>query len=402
MSAKNKPIVLHPSEESALNENELRPPSPHRQKVVEMAVQLVSAQIVATSHYETAMELTDRIHRMVVDFTEKLSTKAAEVQYPDSVISALAQPMKGWRPPSRSFWKPRVLNPMSHPDLDRLFNSAMYRVQRMLESPEQSERLIYAEQLFQPDEVISENQIILRFQKYRWPEMASRQPVIDHLSSIDSWFASHYSALSTEDGSHKGKKEISRTDQTLPLDGRIADAAGELNWLLQKAKTHGASDLFRDHYSALGESLDSLSHAQGRPFLEDAFIQLECSERRNLVFMIYGESEPKPRDIKPQTKRGDKKVKSPTRFYRPWGLFRYLRRYGNVISDREGVELNLKLRTAQSLLDSEQIPNIDGLFPREFEFGPIGKDMEDLLASMEDGHDEGEGGVEDLGDLPSL
>ena len=79
-------------------------------------------------------------------------------------------------------------------------------------------------------------------------------------------------------------------------------------------------------------------------------------------------------------------------------MFRYLRRYGNLPDDQEGVALNLILRT-QNVLNPNLITNIAGIFPREFAFGPIGDEMEDLLASMENEYEEDDEGAVDL---PSL
>jgi len=389
------------------------PLSSRRMKLVELATQLAAAQIAASASYQAAVDVATEQRDMLGEFFELLvkrapselsvRTEAAEMPaaQPDTAQSDTGPPdtdqpitreefifpdLDGLLRNAHTLFrsrvrirKPREMDPLSHEEFDQLFASAMYRAQKLLTAPEQDRRIVWAEQLFAPEDTLSENEIFNTFERFKWPNLKSRDPVIQLMTEVDNWFSSHLRNLEQVDRVENRTREAERVRDETELLFQTLDRFDER-----------ANDGFNRHrrdYKAVADAIRCFLQSRNARVLSTLSGAFWNKRAQNLIFMIFNQSVPSPRKNKPDdgapNSKNTKKAKAPTRNYRPWGVFRYLRLYAGKSGDEAGAAIKDKIRTRVLELNPNKVVNVRPVAPPEFEFGPIGAHMDDLLDSPE-------------------
>lgn len=331
-------------------------PDRFQMESVKLATQLVSAQIVASSNVVVANKTVMAVKTIAAEYLlasarlksdlETLSSKLEIIDeaFVDRAYSNLMNAV-GVANISTS-----ELKPLDHPEHDSLFMGAMARAQSLLQSPMEDDSLIHAEQLFGPDERLSENQIGVRFEKSAWPILRNRDDYHTLMVQIERWFHDHLTRL------------------TFPEeDERFEEDAEMMTYLLDLGRRRMGleDDVFRHFYEMIRnhelpnqplrawKSVEHLSHV---------------SWTRHLVSVIFCGRLPS------QHRREERRQ---TRNYYPWGLFRFLRLHGN--QDSEGSELGANLVTARKDLKSGTIIHpIHGKSGMMTDFGPLNRTVDQM------------------------
>lgn len=374
--------------------NRISPPNqspPATKDVVALATSLVSAQIMASSYHETAMGLSQEIRQLAVDAMESIQD-IRQLGAPENDSPALKQSlefMNKVRMERRRSRSPKLLVPMSHPDLDRLFQSAMRRAFVMLNAPFDPERIVFAEQIFRPHEILTEGAIRGRFIDFKWPGLKSGAPVTRLIQDANRWFTAHLVELRSAYQQESGFNSVSATDPEIPIRVRIESEVEKLTWLLQQtSEAESLSPEIRSSYRDLSSALSDFVRSRDGIDLGGAFRKFDAIERNNLIMVMFGDHGPQSVDaadrveshVNSQEGSSDMSEASSPK-YRPWAIFRYLRRHGR---DELGIDLNNRLRSKRSDLNRALIPDIPGIRPASFEFGPLREEAEDLLNQLQD------------------
>lgn len=324
--------------------------STFRREVVALATQLVTAQISASAHLASAngiiaanKKIAAELLRGATTIMSGLESRRADPDKPGfafvlQACSELHQAVDATIPPSP------FLDSLDSPVLDRLFDGALARAQQMLRAPREDSNLIHAEQLFNPKERLVEGDAIDRFKEWKWPTLRNRNPCYDFFVRIERWFSEHLDELHAD---------------TDPLEGD----ARRLLWFLNFARERPEDDLSRKIFDLVSTHDGPPPDAGQRPLsLENL---MAAVWRESFVWVIHGNRVPKPR------LKGDTKMK---RYYRPWGLFRYLRFFGDC--NEEGREILASLSVERKELNADLSPYaIDPKTDLYHSFGPL-----DLLA----------------------
>lgn len=366
--------------------------APDRKDVLDLATRLVSAQIMASSYHDTATSLLGEIRQMAMDVIESIhdarSLDAATSSNPD--LQSGVDLMNHLRMDRRRLRPSKMLEPMSHPDLDRLFQSALRRAYVMLNAPYDPDRVVFAEQIFSPSEILTEGAIRHRFIDFGWPGLKSADPIIKLVKNLTSWFEKHLIDLRSEHQSANEMEAISATDASIPINKRIETEVARLSWLLDQALEDGdLNGVARTSYGEILSALANFTRQNTGLDFGGAFRSLDATQRDNLIFAMFdgrapqskSQNEAGPSHDVPEggTTSGDDR--SPR--YQPWAIFRYLRRYGRRSEDRLGNDLNRRLAAKRSNLNPNRVPDIAGIEPAEYRFGPLHEEAEDLLDSLE-------------------
>lgn len=377
--------------------------SPRRLKIAELATQLVAAQITARASYEAAVDVATEQRKLVAEalatLAEILNPSPAPKQEPatDPEQEPATNPApEAINAPEQeattepALWqilrdrlnystvrirKPLELKALSSPELDQLFASAMHRAQKLLIAPELDLRTVWAEQIFEPEDILSENQIFETFRKYHWPNLTGRQSVVELMTYVDKWFSEHYSYLGRVDGVENKTSETEQVRDETELLVRVLDLFDD--------RAKDGFNRYRRDYKAVADEIKCFLRSRDTRILgtlSGAFWNIRA---QNLIFMMYNQSVPLPRDSKPGDDSHAPNPRGATRMYRPWGIFRYLRLYAGKSGDKVGEAINSRIRTRALKLNPDLVANVLPVAPPDFEFGPIGTDMDDLLDSQE-------------------
>jgi hypothetical protein len=231
--------------------------------------------------------------------------------------------------------------PLNHPEHDVLFEGAVIRAQRLLRMPAEDTSLIHAEQLFDAEETLSEAQIGERFKESAWPGLSNRADFYRMIVALEGWFHDHL-----------GRLYFPEEDERFSEDGEM------MGYLLDLGRRRQTNDLFRRIYELVREhelpnrprvswtSADELSHA--------IWIQ-------HLIDVIFCGRRPTKRS--PEQKRM-------TRRYYPWGLFRFLRLFGD--ENPVGGDLLEQLVARRNQLKANAIIHpLRQSYPQSYDFGPL-------------------------------
>jgi hypothetical protein len=286
---------------------------------------------------------------------------------------------------------PKLLEPMSHPDLDRLFQSAMRRAFVMLNSPFDPERIVFAEQIFSSNEILTAGAIRARFIDFRWPDLKSGDSVGRLMKDVERWFTAHLVELRSS-YQEAGSESVSATDPEISIHVRIESEVEKLTWLLQQATEAGSpAPEIGSSYRELSHALSAFVRNRDGMDLGGAFRKLGAIERYNLIMVMFGGDGPQNLDApgggenRDDSQQGDFDTieASPPR-YRPWAIFRYLRRHGRGLVDHLGKDLNQRLRSRRSDINRDLIPDVPGIMPAEYEFGSLHEESHDLLHLLQE------------------
>ena len=360
-----------------------KPGYPDPRDVVQLATQLVAAQVVAHSHHETALNLFSEFRQLALDVTTTLRHRPADFPDLDTVVRAAVDSMDEQRLARLRSRKTPALQPMSHPDLDRLFQSAMRRAHVMLNAPADPERIVFAEQIFEPSESFYEGAIRKRFIAFGWTGLKSGESVADLMKNMNQWFSGHLTDLSVV-SSPAEETPILATDGDIPIDTRIDQVAGQLQWLLDKAmKANTFDSEATAAHQELSRAVSLYTSARNGLDIGGTFQRLNEIDRSNLIYVMFGGRGPndgkRTGKTKSSQKSKDNSESEGRMMYRPWAIFRYLRKYGSGSGDELGASLNCRLRATRSKLNPNELPNAFGIESAEFAFGPLHEEAEYLL-----------------------
>lgn len=351
--------------------------SPDRLKIVELATQMVVAQITASASYQIALGLA----RVQCDMIKDLSKPhlSEDVTDREDTFRRIA----GYS--MISIRKPRELKPLGFSEFDELFESAMYRAQRMLRAPKEDKRVVHAEQLFEHMEVLTESMIVDRFLTYKWPTLTSRKSGTKMMANVDSLFSSHFKFLNTPGSHAEISHRIEQCNKQYQEEIEILVPALELC----RKNSGNRFDSHQKRFLVAAHSIENLITARRDEGYENVLPPISSDRHRKLILRMFNDSEPRPREQHDVEGSPSETKKSPPRIYWPWGVFRYLRLHGNTYPSFDGKALNLKLKTERSQLNPEEIPNIARVESEEYDFGPLGASVDDSDPLLE------EGGAED-------
>jgi hypothetical protein len=364
---------------------------PDRKDVIQLAAQLVSAQIAAYSHHEAVTTLFNEFRQTALDVADTLRRNPPPLSDSNSVLDAVADSMNSERLTRLRSRKPRALQPMSHPDLDRLFQSAMRRAFVMLNAPFDGERIVFAEQIFSHSDRLPEGAIRKRFIEYKWPRLGSADSVIKLMNDVNRWFSRHLDDLQASHQSFDGKESISAVNPEIPIATRIEAEAAKLLWLLEQISRSNsiASDTLTS-YRTLESALLKFTNSRNGFDFGGAFTSLDASNRNNLIYAMFCGNGPRNVDAMAAghdedgvSKDSDIEDSPSRRRYRPWAIFRYLRRHCREAEDELSKKLYGLLCARRSELSPAGVPDIPGIEPAEFEFGPLHQEVDDLLDELD-------------------
>ncbi|MCW1887531.1 hypothetical protein OKA04_22535 [Luteolibacter flavescens] len=390
MSAKKAPAKKTSAKEAAKRSSTSSQGSPDMKDVVTLATSLVSAQIVASSYHTTAIDMLQELRQVVLDAIESLNDvrSAGEVS---SDFQFAMDIMNKTRLDRRRMRRLRLLEPMSHPDLDRMFQSAMRRAFVMLNAPFDPERIVFAEQIFRPDEILTEGAIRKRLIDFEWPGLKSADSVIRLMRDVNFWFYTHLDELRSSHRQEDGVDSVSATDPTIPIDVRIESEAEKLMWLLQQPSGEEPLEPSRSSYRDLSAAVSNFINSRNGMDFGGASRTFDAIERNNLIMVMFGDRGPRsPREDNAADGDGGLQEGAPSTLeassasYRPWAIFRYLRRHGRKPGDELGNDLNLRIRSKRSDLNKKLIPDIRGVMPAGFDFGPLHEEAENLVSQLHD------------------
>lgn len=322
-----------------------QPDALDREKVVELAVTLVAAQITATANLETSRQMTANIKRIAVEYLKASARLKSDLESPRNkpdlidlafVDHACAQLNQA---ADATIATPIALLPLDHAGLNDLFLGAMARAQQLLRSPLSDIGIIYAEQLFTPEEIVTENKLGDRFKEWQWPGLRNRETFHKFMVRVEQWFAFHLEEILS------GADEKLHADLELVADLLKIGNERKSGDLLQRI-----SELVRTYTQPFSET------ESGRGSFEHV---ADSAWRLNLITDIFGGRRPTPRSAI------DPKI---TRSYQPWGLFRYLRLWGPE-NDAEVQEIVSQLQSQRGNLRLDLSPNPLSSRSR-YDFGP--------------------------------
>ncbi len=311
-----------------------------------LATQLVTAQIAASAQFAASNGLASAIKKVAAEFLmasarinsdlETLGKKpelidAAFVDHAYANLLAAADT----RIPL-----PELLEPLDNDGLNRLFDGALARAQQLLRSPIEDATVIHAEQLFSPTEHMVERSVGTRFEEWQWPNLKNWDTCYKLMVRIERWFSEHLDELHADDE---------------PWD----DDSRRLRWFLNFAREQPEDDLSRKIFDLVVTHGVLPPDAGPRPLSLEKL--MAAVWREHFVTFINGNRIPKPRSKK------DGKI---TRHYYPWGLFRYLRLFGEC--NEEGREILASLSVERKELNADLSPYaIDPKTDLYYSFGPL-------------------------------
>ena len=362
------------AKEAAASDSKVRPiPYFHRIRVTELAAQMVSAQIVAHATHQAAIDVVTAQREMVVACLDALAGIAClpHGEAARSQAVTVADTIKHHvRVLQSQIATPETPEPLSLRKFDSLFASARQRVHEMLTPPARDHRPVWAEQLFEPEEVMPESKIGERFNSYGWRRMLSRASVIELMTKVDGWFSKHYADLSNEFGQVIEHPRLSPdSDETRTLERARS-------YSLQRAQVPFGAD--QSNYREIADAISRLLSPDPGADVYGPVVEGESkrAEARGLIREFYNGKVPTPRH-KPESvesgkvKTGKKRPKTPDSEYRPWAVFRYLRYFAGGPGDEVGDSIKSGIKTRVSGLDPQMVDNIRALLPSDYQFGPI-------------------------------
>lgn len=323
--------------------------SPERMKVVELATQLASAQIMASTYHNSGKATVITVQKLFLDYLlatnlepdfKSYHNDPSPIQFSEVFSSYyhLESSIK-----ELLHERPTSLMPLNDPKLDDLFKSAMVRAQKLLISPREDRTVIYAEQIFDPEEVISENEIGERFKSCGWPKLRNRQSWYDAAVKIESWYSDH------------------ADDMFCGFDNQLLEDCKVLKNFEELCYRRKDNEEFAKLYKYLSTFLCYLRQKLERG--SDADEMSFKSWQSHMIDIIFVGRTPKPRTIRDNL----------VRQYRPWALFRYLRYFAGKDDDETGMDLNELLKTERMHLNGESEFNSLLRSDSLQSFGPLSK-----------------------------
>lgn len=338
-----------------------RNPDKHS-KVVELATQLACAQLSAEASMVSARLTVSGIHRIAAAYVMASARIKMDVETlrsnPDLIDAAFVDRAYADLLRAAEVQELPLHNatPLNHHDHDALFEGAMIRAQRLLRSPSLDTSLVHAEQLFDSEEILSEARVGEKFKECGWPGLSNRADFHKTIAAVEGWFHDHL-----------GRLHFPEEDEQFSKDAEM------MGYVLNLGRRRQESDLFRRIYEMVREH-ELPNQPRGRWTSADKLSHEIWT--RHLIDVIFCDRWPS------KSRSGEKKI---TRYYHPWGLFRFLRFFGN--DDPAGAGLLERLAAGRNQIKTGAvIHSLDQRYPRSTDFGPLDKlvdkrERQDLLNS---------------------
>jgi hypothetical protein len=326
---------------------------PSRESVAALASRIIAAQITGIAHYETTASLWNQMLGVLATVVSSLEQNRDAKLTPEVFASAL----KSGLSQRRSIPRSEVLGPIGFAGLEPLTDSAIHYAENLLlpslarYAAEGS--IVFAEQLFGVDEILSENGILGRFKDFEWPKLCSPGSVRDLLKSLDEWFAEWIRMEHSEIGAP--------TMPPPPGEPKLKDST----ILMRALKILQAMDHEPEGNSAFFSGAEDAIKAAIRKKTGFPVTKMPRGEMRDmdwdLIDYFYCGEAPSSRlanrrrgqEQKSSSKEKERKEKVSQINYRPWGLFRYLRLYAEGESARKQ---NAKLMIPREKLSTSKTP----------------------------------------------
>lgn len=322
------------------------PEAPSRESVATLAAQILSAQITGIAHHETLSAFWTNLRGAlktvggVLGANELADGVVGESQ---SRYHAAFQQIRAFIP------QPDVLKPVGHIVLESLTQSALRYAETLLSSPGSNHgsegQIVFAEQIFGRDEELSQNKIRDRFREYHWKNLKGAQTIEDLMPKIDIWYK-NWLQDDPRTASHSRAKP-----------NRLAILAQARRVLDEMKLEQDASSALASETSA---ALTKVIKAAFRPVTEIPRRDIRSGDYELIDWFYYDETPEHRSESRSGVGKADKRI------YRPWGLFRYLRLYGD---DEKAKEINQKLRCPRALLNPNHTP--EALYPDGYGMRPI-------------------------------
>lgn len=334
------------------NASKTLPPKPASAEFIAgLAAQVLSAQIVGIAQYQTLAEIWRELRSTLVSLTSLLQLSNDTGGGPAEVAAALrAKLMQAPGLPR----KPEILGPFGLRELSSLADSSLFIAERLLIPRESEDEILFAEQMFDVDERLSQHGIFKRFESCKWPGLTGVKTFNLMIEEIDACYARLFQKPpSGESGDGSATFRESLTDLGILYRAREICA-----------KRGTKIDRDPEFYKELGKALGKLIQIeQGPPMSDYPRVYLKELDF-NMIQYFFDDKSPEDRHL--SRAKSDTKQKSADRFYRPWGLFRYLRLYGE---DEKAVSLNKKLKIERRDWKGERAPK--KLHPGSYGMGAL-------------------------------
>ena len=359
-SDKDMPIETHPPKTTGTtpgsqdyqNDQNLDAYS-HHLKVVEIATQLACSQLSAQTATQSARLTVSGIQRVAAAYVMASARIKMDLETlssnPDLINAAFVD--RAYADLLRAAEVNELpldqATPLNHPDHDDLFEGAMFRAQRLLRPSTEDTTLIHAEQMFDAEEILSENQVGIRFEDCVWPELENHPKFHAFIVRVERWLHDHLGRLHFPEEDEQYEEDAEMMAYILEL-GRRRQENDLFRQIYDLVRTHALPNRPRGAWT----STDELSHA----------MWIQC-----LIDVICcGRSPSQARENERRTIRN----------YRPWGLFRFLRIHG--ADDPIGSELLelLVCKRSDLTLDAVIHPFRQN-YPSVYDFGPLDRLVRD-------------------------
>lgn len=323
-------------------------------RTAELATRLACSQITAEAYSKSARLTVSGIQRVAAAYvmasarikmdleTLRSNPDLVETAFVDRAYADLMRAAEvNERPLDQA-------TPLNHPCHDDLFEGAMFRAQRLLRPLTEDLTVIHAEQMFEADEILTEAKIGERFEACDWPVLCNREDYYMFIVRVERWLHDHLGRLHCPEE-----------------DEQYAEDAEMMGYVIKLGRRRQENDLFRQIYDLVR------THAlPNRP--REAWTGTEEMSHaiwtRCLIDVICCGRSPS------QVRENEKRT---FRYYRPWGLFRFLRIHG--ADDPVGSELLESLVCKRKDLTQDAVVHpFRQNYPRITDFGPLDRLVSDL------------------------
>jgi len=303
------------------------------------AASILQAQILGISQFEMLTAFRSDIRGSLMAIADVVDAVRNGNDDSQSTATLLREQLKRMERPIQT---PELLGPIGSANIEHLAQSALNWADRMLSGDQMSEEIVFAEQIFQPDEIMSEHKIELQFQKYRWPKLTGKGSLITLISKVELWFSEWIQDV-------PASGEISEKNKQRIHDRKILKEAK-----LIVDKIDAQYPEHRAPHRRVSQALAVLDRdLRGYPVVQiprDELIDMDY----DLIEFMFGEWEPS--DLVRRRNQDDfDQGNRPSRLYCPWGLFRYIRLFGE---NQLATEINKKLRTERRHLPQFPHPDV--------------------------------------------
>lgn len=311
----------------------------YKSDLTAFAASILQAQILGISQFEMMNAIRNDIRGSLMAIADVVDAVRNGNDDSQSTATLLREQLKRMERPIQT---PELLGPIGSANIDHLAQSALNWADRMLSGDQMSEEIVFAEQIFQPDEIMSETQIGIRLEEHKWPRLSSRPTLITLISKVEKWFSEWIKDVPSSG-------EISeQSKQTIHNQKILKEAKQIIDKIDAQYPEHMARN--RRESQALAVLTRNL---RGYPVVKIPRDQLKDMDY-DLIEFMFGGWEPANlvrRRNQDDLNQGDR----PSRLYCPWGLFRYIRLFGE---NQLATEINEKLRTERRHLPQFARPDV--------------------------------------------